>query len=80
MIYPSVIYVKPLENFKVEIKFDTNETKIFDMKPYLNKGKFKELTDPENFKKVKVKFDSIEWSNGIDIDPELLYEKGIIVL
>ena len=47
------------------------------MKPYLVKGVFKELKDENLFKTVKVSFDSIEWSNGIDIDPETLYEDSV---
>jgi len=31
------------------------------------------------FNTVAVKFDSIEWSNHLDLDPELLYQKSISV-
>ena len=47
------------------------------MKPLLGKGVFKELKDEKLFKTVKVSFDSIEWANGIDVDPETLYEDGV---
>lgn len=76
MLYPSVINVKPLENFILLLKFDTSEIKVFDMKPYLNKGKFQEIANPEAFKNVRVSFDSVEWANGADIDPELLNENS----
>ncbi len=33
-----------------------------------------EFKDKNLFKTVKVSFDTIEWSNGADIDPETLYE------
>ena len=48
----------------------------FDLKPYLEIGKFQELKDENLFKSVQVSFDSIEWANKLDLDPELLYEKS----
>ena len=47
------------------------------MKPFLEKGTFKELRDETLFKTVKVSFDTIEWSNGIDIYPETLYKDSV---
>jgi hypothetical protein len=35
---------------------------------------FCELASREAFKTVRVAFDSIEWDNGLDLDPEYLYE------
>ena len=35
-MYPSVKSVKPLMNFTLQLVFDNNEVKIFDMKPYLD--------------------------------------------
>lgn len=39
----SVITVKPKENYQLELKFSTGETKVFDAKVYLEKGVFKQL-------------------------------------
>jgi len=75
-MYLSVIDVKPLKDYKLLLKFENNEEKVFDITPYLEIGKFKELKDKELFNSVKVSFDTIEWSNGLDLDPELLYEKS----
>lgn len=75
-MYLAVKKVIPTDDYKLIITFENNETKIFDMHPYLNKGIFKELNDINLFKTVKVAFDSIEWLNEADIDPETLYEES----
>jgi hypothetical protein len=46
------------------------------MKPYLNNGIFKELKDISLFNTVKVSFDTIEWDNEADFDPEFLYKES----
>jgi hypothetical protein len=68
--------VKPIENYEVEIVFDNNDIKIFDVKPYLDKGIFTELKNKDYFRKVKVLFDSIAWPHGQDFDPDHLYIEG----
>ena len=75
-MYLSVNKVQPLHDYKLELTFENNETKIFDVKPYLDTGLFKTLKDENFFKRVKVSYDTIEWPNGIDLDPEILYEKS----
>ncbi len=75
-MYPAVIEVEPLENHILKLKFDNCQVRIFDMKKYLDIGRFKELKDINQFNQVKVCFDSIEWSNGLDFDPEILFEKS----
>jgi hypothetical protein len=75
-MYLSVKKVKPLPNYKLELTFENKEKKIFDVKPYLDTGLFKTLKDEKYFKMVKVSYDTIEWPNGIDLDPEVLYEKS----
>jgi len=75
-MYLAVKDVKPLEDYFLLLKFENEEEKLFDLKPYLNIGKFKELKDKALFKSVKVCFDSIEWDNQLDLDPELLYQKS----
>ncbi len=75
-MYLSVKEVKPLKDYYLLLKFENNEEKLFDVKPYLEIGKFQELKDVNLFKSVKVCFDSIEWDNQLDLDPELLYLKS----
>ena len=76
-MYLALKEVKPIDNYKLILTFENNEVKIFDMIPYLDKGIFQELKDENLFKAVKVSFDSIEWPNEADIDPETLYEDSI---
>jgi hypothetical protein len=75
-MYVPVKSVKPLEGYKLQIKFRNGEQKIFDLSPYLTIGKFSELKDISLFNSVTVRFDTIEWANHLDIDPEFLYEHG----
>ena len=75
-MYLSINKVKALDDYMLELTFENKETRIFDVKPYLDTGLFKKLKDKNLFKMVKVSYDSIEWPEGIDLDPEVLYEKS----
>ena len=75
-MYLAVKDVKPLKDYHLLLKFENDEERIFDVKPYLEISKFQELKDEKLFKSVRVSFDSIEWANRLDLDPELLYEKS----
>jgi hypothetical protein len=77
-MYLSVKKVKPLNDYKLELTFENNEKRIFDVKPYLDTGLFKTLKDEKLFKMVKISYDTIEWPNKVDLDPEVLYEKSIV--
>ena len=79
-MYLSVIEVKALDGYQLLLKFENGEEKIFDVSPYLEIGKFQELKDEKLFKTVRVSFDSVEWDNGLDLDPELLYQKSKTVV
>jgi len=72
----TVIAVKTLNNYSLLLTFKTGEEKVFDMKPHLNGGIFEELKDKNLFEKVRVSFDTIEWENGADFDPEVLYQNS----
>jgi hypothetical protein len=76
-MYFAVTEVMPLNNYLLRLKFKNGEEKVFDMKPYLETGIFKELKDESVFKTVRVSFDTVEWSNEADIDPETLYHESI---
>lgn len=70
--------VKPLENYKLWLRFENNEEKIFDVSPYLEVGKFSELKDVSLFNSVALCFDSIEWANHLDLDPGFYIKKVML--
>jgi len=71
-----VIAVKPEEDYQLVVKFDTGEIKRFDMKPYLDRGVFKELKNRDYFKNVHIAFDTVQWEHEQDVSPETLYIEG----
>ncbi len=75
-MYLAVKEVKPQENYLLLLTFENDEKRQFDMKPYLNIGIFQELKDLKLFQTVRTSFDSIEWDNEADFDPEILYQRG----
>lgn len=76
-MYLSVKEVKALNEYKLLLTFENGEVKLFDMNPYLEKGIFRELKDLSLFKSARVSFDTVEWENEADIDPETLYEDSV---
>jgi len=76
-MYLSIIDVKPINNFNLILTFENGEVRQFDMNPYLNQGIFKELKDIAKFNTVRLSFDTIEWDNEADLDPEFLYNYSI---
>jgi hypothetical protein len=73
-MYPGVKEVKPVDGYKLLLMFENDEERIFDMNPFLDKGIFRDLKDVEMFNTVHVSFDTVEWGNGADLCPELLYK------
>lgn len=74
--YFAIIDVKTVEDFKLLLTFSNGEKRMFDTKPYLNKGIFKELQDVALFKTAHISFDTVEWDNEANFDPEMLYEES----
>jgi len=76
---PRVKEVRPNPDYTLLITFSNNEKRLFDVKPYLDKGIFKELKTLSLFNTVKPFHGSIQWLHEQDFCPDMLYEDGIIV-
>ncbi|MEI6815123.1 MAG: DUF2442 domain-containing protein [Bacteroidota bacterium] len=61
-------------NYTLELTFNTGETKYADLQDSLVGKVFEPLKNPENFKRFKINFNTIEWENGADFAPEYLYQ------
>ena len=70
---PRVKNVAANNDYTLTITFTNDEVKVFDVKPYLEIGIFKELKDLSLFKNVKPFLNSIQWINGQDFCPDTLY-------
>jgi hypothetical protein len=75
-MYPAVREVIPNEDFSLNLVLDNGEKRLLDMKPYLDFGVFKKIQSYEAFKRARVAFDTVEWDEGVDLDPEFVYEKS----
>lgn len=79
-ITPKIIRAKALEDYKLELLYETGELKIYDMKELLKTCEFyKNLKDKNEFKKIKIVGLSVQWQNGEDVAPELLYNDSVLV-
>ena len=76
-MHPAVVNVVPRDNYQIYVEFDNDECGILNMEPYLDFGIFSKIKDQSLFAKVRVSFDTIEWGNGIDLDPQFVYDKCI---
>ena len=69
--------VRPLANYRLWIRFNTGEVKIFDFSPLLSKPAFAPLVDEEVFRQVYIDYGVTVWLDGnIDIAPETLYTQS----
>ena len=73
----SVRHVQATDDHKPILTFENSERRCLDVSQFFECGRFAELRDINEFKKVRVAFDTIEWENGLDLDPEFLYEKSV---
>jgi len=78
-MYLAVKKVNPQPDYKLQLTFENMEVREFDMNSYLNTGAFKSLKDVDLFNRVKISFDTVEWPNGVDLDPEVLYSESTAV-
>lgn len=57
----------------ISIVFTNDEIGLLDLKPFLDKGKFRELQEITNFKRFYLSDGVINWFNDLDISPDTVY-------
>lgn len=70
---PTVKSVKALPDYQLDLKFSNGERRVFDVKPYLSIGVFKQLRDVSHFNSVRAVAGSIEWAGEIDLSYDSIY-------
>ncbi|MBK4737534.1 DUF2442 domain-containing protein [Noviherbaspirillum pedocola] len=71
-MYWDVKFVKPLPDFRIYVEIADGRKGIFDLKPYLDHGVFRELRNPQYFAQVGIVLGAVTWPNEQDIAPEML--------
>jgi hypothetical protein len=71
--------VKPLSDYRIYVKIEDGRQGVFDMKPYLDRGVFRELKDEHYFNQVGILFGAVTWPHEQDIAPETLIEDMVPV-
>ena len=70
--------VRPLDDFRLWVRFNTGEAKVSDLKPLLDTPAFAPLADKAVFDGVYIDYGVTVWNDGeIDIAPEALYKDGV---
>lgn len=70
---PYVASVRARDDYSLDIVFENGEHRIFDVKPYLNRGVFVRLQNPATFAAARVVASSVEWPGGLDLSYDTLY-------
>jgi len=67
--------VEALDDYCLYVEIEDGRRGIFDVKPYLECGVFRELKDVHYFNQVGILFGAITWPHEQDIAPETLLAK-----
>jgi hypothetical protein len=79
MLPPRISAVVTLPPTKIRLEYIDGQVRVFDMEPLLDRGRFRELRDPTMFASARPDIDTVAWANGMDVDPEYLYEDSVPV-
>ena len=75
---PRVVGVVPNDDYTLTLTFTNGEVKVYDMKPYLDKGVFQDLQNIGYFRCVRLDgHGSIQWPREQDVCPDTLYENSV---
>jgi len=71
--------VKPLSDYRIYVEIEDGRQGVFDMKPYLDRGVFRELRDVHYFNQVGTLFGAVTWQHEQDIAPETIIDEMVPV-
>ncbi len=71
-MYWDAKFVKPLSDYRIYVELMDGRKGIFDLKPYLDRGTFRELRQVHYFNQVGILFGAVTWPHEQDIAPETL--------
>jgi hypothetical protein len=80
-MYPRVVSVKALEDFKLYVQFHDGASGVVDVSDLIGKGVFAHLANREAFEAVYVsaETETVTWEGELDLDPVRLYADALNV-
>jgi hypothetical protein len=72
-----VVGVQAHADFSLVLTFENNETRRFDMAPYMNQIPWSRIKEASLFCAARAEMGTVVWPGNIDIDPETLYERSV---
>jgi hypothetical protein len=69
------VHVEAISNHNISVSFDDGISGVVDLSDFIQKGIFRELSDPILFAKVYTTGEAIAWSDDLEIDALNIYEK-----
>ena len=69
---PDVTHFEILTDHRIKVTLSNGKQGIFDVKPYLDRGIFRELSDYSYFKRARIEFGTLTWPNEQDFSPETI--------
>ena len=74
---PILRSVVPRPDYLLELEFENGERRVFDVKPYLDKGIFSQLKDIEYFKRVTSSSRYVSWPCEQDFSLDTLWARSV---
>ncbi len=70
---PRIMAVIPIDDYRLEITFSNGEIGVYDCKPLLDFGVFRELRNEAYFRQARVENGTVVWPHEQDICPDTIY-------
>ena len=68
-----------MPDYRIYVEIENQQKGVFDLKPYLDKGVFRELQNIHYFNQVGILFGAVTWPHEQDIAPETLLAEMVLV-
>lgn len=75
--YPSLVSAKALSDYRIELRYDNGEIRIYPFLSELAHPFYQELKNVQAFQNMNVQHGELFWASGQDFCPNTLYEKSV---
>lgn len=72
-----IISVKAHDDYTLELVFENDAKRLFDMNPFLDRKPFDRLRNSPIFFKASIHYGTVTWPGNIDIAPETLWARSV---